>query len=273
MQRLKSAGSPLVTDELYALACRPDHRVNRYSGCIVNGIRFHTKDREIKLRTQNSGVVVMGEHQTQEIDFYGVLKDILQLKYVDNKHVFLFKCDWYDVGNKKTGIREDQHFTSVNVSKQWYENDKFALATQASQVFYMSDTKMRGTWQVVEKINARNVYSVSEKEEEIDTMINDDVYQEEQFVVNEIPDKEVTIDKLNRVDVIPDEVDAEIVKENMVGDLVTNVEEEVEGYAEDDDEEVEEFEEEDDTLIEYYSEGEETTDEVVLIDNDSDLEE
>ena len=32
-------------------------------------------------KTQNYGVVVQGEHESQAVDFYGVLNDIIQLTY------------------------------------------------------------------------------------------------------------------------------------------------------------------------------------------------
>jgi len=33
-----------VPKELYNLACGPDRQVRSYRGCIVNGVRFHTKN-------------------------------------------------------------------------------------------------------------------------------------------------------------------------------------------------------------------------------------
>lgn len=257
MQRLRSAKSPIASDEVYALACGPDRRVNRYSGCVVNGIRFHAKEREKNLRTQNSGVIVIGEHHSQEIEFYGVLQDIIELKYIDNKSVFLFKCDWWNVGNKKTGISVDQHFTSVNISKTWYEDDQFVLANQVSQCFYVSDTKLRGAWQVVQRVDPRNIYDVLEKNEEVD-MLHDVFQHEEQIVVNEIQDEDVTLTKLDREDVPSDEIEATKVRQIMEihqENELTLVDKDLEG--------------EDDTLINYVSEGED----LVSSDWESDLDE
>lgn len=256
MQRLRSSESSLATDDLYALAVGPDRRVNRYSGCIVNGIRFHTEEREQTLRTQSSGVVVRGEHRLQETDFYGVLKDIIELKYIDDKSVFLFKCDWWNVGNNKTGIHVDQHFTSVNISKKCYEDDSFVLATQARQCFYVSDTKLRGTWQVMQRVDPRNVFDVLEKKTETDVL--HDVYQhEEQIVANDISEEDITLDKLNRVDVASDEIEAsEVIKIiNIHDDEEVNIVDEDEG--------------EDETLIDYCSEEEDSA----SSDSESDLNE
>ena len=42
-----------------------------YSVCIVNGLRFHTKDLDNRRVTQNSGVSTEEDHDRQIHDFYG----------------------------------------------------------------------------------------------------------------------------------------------------------------------------------------------------------
>ena len=79
------------------LGLGPDIRIAKYSGIIINGIRFHTVERDKYRRTQNSGIVVKGEHNSEEIDFYGILTDIIELEYCYGNHVYLFKCDWWNV--------------------------------------------------------------------------------------------------------------------------------------------------------------------------------
>ena len=49
-----------VSDDLFALTCRPDSRVRLYSACVVHGVRYHTVDCELNRNTQNSGIVVEG---------------------------------------------------------------------------------------------------------------------------------------------------------------------------------------------------------------------
>ena len=157
MQLLRQQKSPKATNDLYSLARGPNNRVTQYTGCIVNGIRFHSKEHEKYHRTQNSGVVVKVYESDKEIQYYGVLTNIIELDYFFKKRVILFKCDWWDVGNKKTEIHTDAYFTSVNVSRTCYENDPYVLVSQAIQVFYLKDTKLRGDWQVVQMIKQRNV--------------------------------------------------------------------------------------------------------------------
>ena len=82
-----------ASNQLINLARGPDYRVTRYNGCIINGIRFRTQDCDMYRKTQNSGVVVKGDHKGKPIDFYGVIREIIELKYLGGNSVFLFKYD------------------------------------------------------------------------------------------------------------------------------------------------------------------------------------
>ncbi|KAL5654389.1 hypothetical protein ACJX0J_033708, partial [Zea mays] len=70
-------GEDLCSD-LLALSCEPDLRIRVYSACIVDGVRYHTVDREKYRRTQNSGVMAQGTHNGEDIEFYGSLREIIQ---------------------------------------------------------------------------------------------------------------------------------------------------------------------------------------------------
>ena len=70
MMHLYSNHSPEATEALYALACGPDVEVKKYNTCIVNGVRFHTKDRNSWRKTQNSRLMVEGNHGDNVNDFY-----------------------------------------------------------------------------------------------------------------------------------------------------------------------------------------------------------
>ncbi|KAL3849461.1 hypothetical protein ACJIZ3_011343 [Penstemon smallii] len=141
----------LASEELLSLANGLDTRVKLYNGCNVNGFRFHTKD-----------LVVEGEHHKRIIDFYGVLKDIIEVDYLrGGKRVLIFRCDWWSV-KKSLEIRKDRdsNITSVNVCKTWYEDQPFVLAYQVRQVYYVQDLKLGKNWRVVEKIQPRVSYDV-----------------------------------------------------------------------------------------------------------------
>ncbi|XP_059656677.1 uncharacterized protein LOC132303439 [Cornus florida] len=188
-----------TSDDLYSLACGPLSRVSRYSACIVNGIRFHTKERERNRRAQNSGVLVKGESE----DYYGVLTDIIELRYLLGRQVFLFKCDWFDV---RSGIHKDTYFTSVNVASRAYKNEPFVLANQAKQCFYVKDNKLQGTWEVVQDITNRSSFDVLEVEVEAgveDEILNAPAYQEnEPSIVDRVVEADLDMDPfpLNRGD-------------------------------------------------------------------------
>ncbi|XP_042962433.1 uncharacterized protein LOC122296696 [Carya illinoinensis] len=204
-----------VSQDLYALACGPDRWVVAYAGCIINGKRFHTKSREIRRRSQNCGVLVTGDQATDNVDFYGVINDVVELHYMGGRRVYLFSCDWFDVGDKKRGVRVDDHLTSVNFNRTWYKDEPYVLAFQASQCFYIRDIRAKGNWYVVQKYNNRNVYDIPPVQRVLDSndgeSSDDDAYQE-----NESPydypllhcDASPVSTPLSRIDIEPTHIDA-----------------------------------------------------------------
>ena len=74
------------------------------AACRVNGVRYSTVAREKHLKTQNSGVMTKETHRGEAIEFYGVLKEVLELQYNSNlqrrRLVVLFRCDWYNQEGK-----------------------------------------------------------------------------------------------------------------------------------------------------------------------------
>ncbi|KAK1632340.1 hypothetical protein QYE76_006655 [Lolium multiflorum] len=132
-----------VCPDLYALACKPDFRVRLYSACVVDSVRYHTVDREKNRKTQNSGIVSEGDHDGNNIDFFGQLKSIIRLQYNSSggvhRSVVLFRFDWFDLGGRKPGFDDDGHFKSVNTEKFWYKNDPFILTSQATKLFIYKD--------------------------------------------------------------------------------------------------------------------------------------
>jgi hypothetical protein len=175
-----------VPEQLYHLSLGPDRQVRSYRGCIVNGVRFHTKECAKTRTIQNSGVVVKGGYNTLDDEYYGELKNIFELCYPGRNRVYLFECDWWDTGSNTQGIRKEQGFTIVNTSRKWYESDPFILACQAAQVFYLSDPKLGGSWKVAQTLINRNAYynptEVGEDNENDYQGTNNEVYQENECV-------------------------------------------------------------------------------------------
>lgn len=162
--------------ELKKLAKGPLRRIRRYPGCIINGHRFRTLKRDGNKKTQNSGIVVKGEHNGEEIYFFGVLNEVIELSYLGQRTVFVFKCDWWDTGHRN-GIHIDEHaFLSVNVSRTWYKNDPYILANQAEEIIYLPDTKLGKNWRVVERVQPRHIYDAHVMERQGDAIT--DVFQQ-----------------------------------------------------------------------------------------------
>jgi len=107
-----------------------------------------------------------GSHNKEKTDFYGSLKEIIELQYSSdrevNRTVVLFRCEWYDLGSKKTGLRDDGYFKSIYTGNTWYKTDPFILSTQGTKVFYLQDTKFGKNWQVVQKFEHRHCFDLSE---------------------------------------------------------------------------------------------------------------
>ncbi|KAL5576253.1 hypothetical protein UlMin_017952 [Ulmus minor] len=61
--------APEVTTELLSLSSKTNMVVSSYPACIVNGVRFVTHDRDVRLRTQNNGVSVPGTGQEISSNF------------------------------------------------------------------------------------------------------------------------------------------------------------------------------------------------------------
>ena len=247
-QRLQKPST--VTDDTYALALGPNLLAYRYTGCVVNGMRFRTEDRERNHITQCTGIVVKGDHLEEEIDFYGTLVDIIELRYNFNRKTYLFKCSWCDVSRKKDRIQVDKHFTSINMCKWWYKDDPFVYAYQAQQVYYVRDTKHGGNWFVVQKVHPRNMFDVLEKDDACDDP-DKNIENEDDFDDTGIQVLDEDISILPRENVNPEEV----------AGVGTNIDSN--DVLQDD-----ESDDEDDTLIDYEDNHEENDND----DYDSDME-
>ncbi|XP_021767553.1 uncharacterized protein LOC110731946 isoform X2 [Chenopodium quinoa] len=125
-----------VDDDLYNLVCGPSRVVRRYTGYIVNGFRFHSKDRCENRKTQNCGIMVRGD-DTSDKEYYGILGDIFEMHYPEGNRVFVFKCNWYDVGCQGRGFKVDEFgYISVNKMSSLKFDEVFVLESQVEHVFF-----------------------------------------------------------------------------------------------------------------------------------------
>lgn len=113
----------------------PNHVARRFSGYVINGYRFHTRKREARLKTQNSGVTLeaMTQNLEKSVTYYGAIKDIIELDYYGHFKYVLFRCDWFVTEKDKYGL------TCVYSNKKCEKNDPFVLASQVQQCFFIKD--------------------------------------------------------------------------------------------------------------------------------------
>lgn len=138
------------------MAHGPSKQVVKYDGYLVDGVTFHTKERDGLRAVQNSGVNVVAKIMqlssakdknpiVSDMEFYGLIDEIWELDYYTFR-VLMFKCTWVENNN---GVKvDDLGFTIVNLTKVGYRSDPFILASQAKQVFYVEDPQ-NPIWSVV----------------------------------------------------------------------------------------------------------------------------
>ena len=239
-----------INNELYALANKASGTVFSYPGMIVNGIKFVVYSRDVKLKTQNCGVMVPSE---DSVNYYGVLEEIIQLSYLNGCSVYLFKCKWFNTSR----IKVESNITSVYVKEECYKDDPFILASQAKLIYYLRDIKNENDWRIVNEYIPRNVWDFSDMDiDDIDTADDIPILQEVNSSGIQLWVELPIFDSLqyDRVDLNPTEV-------HNVDDFV--------GESSDDENVNDDIEFEDDTLAEYEDDEDENN--IVYSDSDSDV--
>ncbi|WMV40936.1 hypothetical protein MTR67_034321 [Solanum verrucosum] len=172
--QLHKTDNSRLMEDLLSLSRGPTKYSTHSNGYIVNGYKFHVEDHDQMLRTQNCGVVVVGENDknSEKVDYYGILTDVIELQFISDRRVILFRCNWFDVYDKIKGIKRDEYdFVSVNPSRFLKTNEPFVLANQASQVFYASDNSNKG-WHVVRKTQPRDSYEMGKQMDDEDVVVD-----------------------------------------------------------------------------------------------------
>lgn len=265
MANLKVKNDPRVSDDLYSLSQFPDDRYMSRSNCIVNGVRFRCIERDEKFITQCSGVCTFGVTDIDDIVYYGVLLEILELQFIRGRKVFMFRCKWYNTDPRAKRMLVENNLTSVDITSEWYKDEPFILATQAQQVFYMMDMSRGKNWMTVEKVNHRNIFDILEHEDG-GTAIND-IFQEDDAA--ELSDFHPTEEDLGTSSLVREDIDPDVVPDGVLGtsnipDLMFN-DEQMEDLEENNDDEMP-FDNEESILLSEADED--STDADVEIDDD-----
>lgn len=97
------------------------------------------------------------------IDYYGVLKDIIELDYHNGRKIVLFDCDQVRliaIEGNSTGLRIDQYgFILVNFTKLLHDGDTLILASQVEQVFYVQNL-IETEWHVAIRTKPLDLYDL-----------------------------------------------------------------------------------------------------------------
>ncbi|KAF7839231.1 uncharacterized protein G2W53_007713 [Senna tora] len=96
VKRFRHSCKKKATDELISLEVGPDKVVKLYPMIMVNGFRFHTRDRALGKKTQNSRVLVKGDDLDTAKEYYGVLDHIYELSYMGNRKQVFYVNDIVD---------------------------------------------------------------------------------------------------------------------------------------------------------------------------------
>ncbi|XP_049407809.1 uncharacterized protein LOC125871254 [Solanum stenotomum] len=175
VEKMHMAGEK-ISEDIQTLAIGPLIQAKRMTGYICDGVRYLTESRDVKRKTQNSGIMLKAITQSYastkdknpilaEVSFYGILTDIIELYYSKNLKFVLFKCKW--VNNSKGLIKKDDYgFTLVNFNHLLYtrhqlSDEPFIFASQAQQVFYV-DHPMEKEWRMVVKLKPRGFYDLGD---------------------------------------------------------------------------------------------------------------
>ncbi|XP_073154053.1 uncharacterized protein [Henckelia pumila] len=147
--RVRAVGNSTcqISERLKWIAPGPSSQVLKYSSYFIDGVSYHTKERDDTRAVQNSGVSLVAKTMqvaiakdtnpiVSNMNFYGVIQEIWELNY-HNFQVPMFKCNWVENNN---GIKVDElGFTLVNLNRIGFKSDSFILGRQAKQVFYIED--------------------------------------------------------------------------------------------------------------------------------------
>jgi hypothetical protein len=156
-------------------------------------------------------------------------------------------------------MKDDGYFKSINIQGRWYKNDPFIMAIDASQVFFLEDTKFGPSWRVLQEFGHRHIFDVKESDtnqpliEQIQ-MRCQEAYQEENISPSEgeVRDIDPELDLLHTENEPGSPISRDLVETIRQQKQKTQVDEATCIGAD-------EGEDEDETFLEYHSPEEDNT--------------
>ncbi|OMO51541.1 hypothetical protein COLO4_37631 [Corchorus olitorius] len=177
----------------------------------------------------NSGICVRGSDSNDlASNFYGYLKDVLQIEYSGSTMrmtVVLFEGDWFDprVGMK---VHSFYKLVDVNCKKLYRKYDPFILAQQAIQVYYCDYPSMKKDmvdWMAVCETKSRRVIDSNSMENEAEDVTAYQVEEIQQaFSVSTSEQTPSLFDQLQGIEL---EVDLGVLPQTIPSELLSDEEE------------------------------------------------
>ena len=141
---------------------------------VVNGFKFITSDRAKNMTTQHEGVTVNAsttcyatasdrQPRCEDVSYYGVVEKIVILDYYAKGRVALFKCKWFDSMTRQGMQIDNCGFRMIDRSRELSTDEPYILASQAKQVFYVSDY-FKPELGVIVDVTPRHIFEESVEE-------------------------------------------------------------------------------------------------------------
>ncbi|GJZ44787.1 Myc-type, basic helix-loop-helix domain-containing protein [Tanacetum coccineum] len=95
--------------------------------------------------------------------YYGQLEEILELTYIGNRKVVLFRCKWFDTINPKNLTTRNRRsyiehgIQHILTDREFHKNNQYILATQVTQYLPLRPCYTTTGWKVVEHVYHRDV--------------------------------------------------------------------------------------------------------------------
>ncbi|XP_039141251.1 uncharacterized protein LOC120278562 [Dioscorea cayenensis subsp. rotundata] len=159
-----------------------------YSGCIVNGYKFHTTSHNSDSTIMNSCVCIKGaNYATDENDYYDQLREVVCLEYpgLQIKRTILFKCGWFDpTPNTGTKCHLQYKLVDVNHKRFFKKYEPFVLAVQVTQVNYTTYPSLKRNkvdWWAVFKVKARSIIELPKQVPETTSVSYEAPFQQDEM--------------------------------------------------------------------------------------------
>ena len=150
----------------------------RYSAYNVNGFKFRILERDLWLKTQNSGVFgtfgtrsyassIDNQMRFGVVPYYGRLVDIIKINYHGHVSVVLFKCMWANTASSRGIMTDDFGFTLVSFSHLIHTGDNddepYIHVSEAQMVYYVED-ELDKNWCIPVHLKPRDMYNMGEED-------------------------------------------------------------------------------------------------------------